>query len=163
MSLIDTTVREGGQLACGGKRPQGAAFARGHWVAPTIFTGVTPSHTIWREEVFGPVMTITPFRDDAHALALANDSEYGLAAAVFTNSAHRLQHFTQALEAGVVWGNCSQPVPHQLPWGGVKKSGLGREMGPAALAPFLEMKAATAAVEPGARLGWYALQDLRRQ
>jgi betaine-aldehyde dehydrogenase len=122
---------------------------------------ISLQHSLWREEVFGPVMTLTTFASDEEAVDLANDSEYGLAAAVFSTDAARLAYFTDRLAAGAIWHNCSQPVPHQMPWGGVKRSGLGREMGPAALMPFLEPKAVTAA-DPRSPLGWYALQTLRR-
>jgi betaine-aldehyde dehydrogenase len=129
-------------------------YASGFFVAPTVVDGVKPGSLLWNEEVFGPVITITTFGSDDEAVRLANDSAYGLAASVYTASKERAGHFTSALRAGTVWHNCSQPVPHQLPWGGFKKSGVGREMGPHALMPFLEAKAVTC-VGAGTRLGWY--------
>jgi len=115
-AYIAKTREEGATLACGGGRPEGAKFATGFWTAPTIFSDVTPKHTIFREEVFGPVMTITSFETDDEAIALANDSEYGLAAAVFSTDPARLERAAREVRAGVVWLNNAQPSPHAMPW-----------------------------------------------
>ena len=145
LAYIAQARAEGCTLLCGGGRPAGlpAEYAGGYFVAPTVFTGVTPAHTLFREEVFGPVASITTFKTEAEAIALANDSEYGLAAAIFTGDAARAERVAGAVRAGTVWINNAQPSPHAQPWGGFKKSGFGREMGPLCLLPFLEMKAVT--------------------
>jgi acyl-CoA reductase-like NAD-dependent aldehyde dehydrogenase len=144
-AYIAKTKEEGGELLLGGGRPQGERFAAGFWTAPTIFK-VTPAHTIFREEIFGPVMSITTFKTAEEALALANDTSYGLAAAAFSEDPATLARCAGELRAGVVWLNNAQPSPHAMPWGGFKKSGIGREMGPLALLPFLEPKAVTVRV-----------------
>jgi betaine-aldehyde dehydrogenase len=160
VKYIELSRKEGLDCACGGSAPHGLddKYAGGFFVAPTIFTGVTPKNTIFKEEVFGPVLAVSSFETEAEAVALANDSEFGLAAAVFTTDAARAQRVAGELRAGVVWVNNAQPSPHAQPWGGFKKSGIGREMGPYALLPFLEQKAVTnwvhAKGESG--LGWYA-------
>ena len=139
MGYIAQAHKEGLTLACGGGPPNGleAQYAGGYFIAPTIFTGVTPKHTIFQEEVFGPVATVTTFSTEAEAIALANDSEFGLAAAIFTTDAAKGERVASAVRAGTVWINQAQPSPHALTWGGFKKSGIGREMGPLALLPFL--------------------------
>jgi betaine-aldehyde dehydrogenase len=116
-AYIKKTIEEGAKLECGGDRPAGEQFAKGFWTAPTIFSGVKPGvHTIWTEEVFGPVMSITTFKDDDEAIALANDTAFGLASAVFTTSEARLERFRTEVRAGYVWENNAQPSPHALPW-----------------------------------------------
>jgi acyl-CoA reductase-like NAD-dependent aldehyde dehydrogenase len=153
MKYIATTKAEGGQLVAGGAPPPGLE-GKGFFLAPTIFAGITPAHTIFREEVFGPVCSITTFKTVEEAIELANNSEYGLAAAVFSADAAKVERCTREIRAGVVWQNNAQPSPPQQPWGGFKKSGLGRELGPYGLLPFLEVKAVTA-WDPAAKLGWY--------
>ena len=159
LSYIEISRKEGLACACGGGAPAGlpAALSGGFFVAPTIFTGVTPAHTIFREEVFGPVLAVSTFETEAEAVALANESDFGLAAAVFSTDAARVQRVAGELRAGVVWANNAQPSPHAQPWGGFKKSGIGREMGPYALLPFLEQKAVTtwAHAKGESGLGWY--------
>ena len=159
VKYIEQSRKEGLDCACGGSAPPGLddKYAGGYFVAPTIFTGVTPKNTIFREEVFGPVLAVTSFETEAEAVELANLSEFGLAAAVFTTDAARAQRVAGELRAGVVWINNAQPSPHAQPWGGFKKSGIGREMGPYALLPFLEQKAVTNwKHEKGVSgLGWY--------
>jgi betaine-aldehyde dehydrogenase len=155
-AFIAQATAQGAKLECGGGPPAGldAALTGGFFIAPTIFSGVTPAHTIFREEVFGPVATVTTFATEAEAVALANDSDFGLAAAIFTRDAERGERVAAAVKAGTVWVNQAQPSPHALPWGGFKKSGTGREMGPLALLPFLEAKAVNRFV-PAAPAGWY--------
>ncbi len=146
LSLIETGKKEGAKLVCGGGR---ADLPTGHFVKPTIFTGVTPDMTIWQKEIFGPVLAICTFKDEAEAIRLANDSEYGLAAAVFSKSKETLDRVARQLDAGVVWQNASQPVAADgPPWGGVKKSGIGRELGPWGLANYLTTKAIAEYVSP---------------
>jgi 5-carboxymethyl-2-hydroxymuconic-semialdehyde dehydrogenase len=119
--------RDEGRLVAGGGRPEG--FESGNFVAPTVFADVPPTARIFQEEIFGPVVAITPFTDDAEALALANGTRYGLAAYVWTNDLKRAHNFSQALEAGMVWLNSNNVRDLRTPFGGVKASGLGHEGG----------------------------------
>lgn len=153
-AFIEKARAEGCTLLTGGGRPAGDKFASGFWTAPTIFGGVRPHHTLFREEVFGPVMSVTTFATEEESIALANDSEYGLAAAVFSRDEAKCKRFARAVRAGVVWVNNAQPSPHAMPWGGFKKSGVGRELGPLCLAPFLETKAVLG-WPAGEGVGWY--------
>jgi betaine-aldehyde dehydrogenase len=140
------------KLACGGARPPG--FDAGYFLEPTIFTEVPATARIWKEEIFGPVLAVTGFTTEAEALHLANDSEFGLAAAVMSADLDRAQRVAGELEAGVVWINCSQPNFLEPPWGGMKKSGVGRELGLWGLNNFLEPKQITryTTTQPW---GWY--------
>ena len=155
LKFIDISKAEGCELLLGGGRPADGPLAAsgGFWVAPTIFN-VSPSATIFNEEVFGPVACLTTFRTADEALELANASPYGLAAAAFTTDAALQRRCARELRAGVVWINCAQPSPHAMPWGGFKRSGLGRELGPLGLLPFLETKAVTV-WDAGKPCGWY--------
>lgn len=123
-------------------------------MAPTIFTDVPTDARIWREEIFGPVLAVRTFDDEAEALSIANDSEFGLAGAVITKDPARAERVARALEAGVVWVNCSQPTFAEVPWGGVKQSGIGRELGVWGINSFLEVKQVTErrSAEPW---GWF--------
>lgn len=159
-AYIAKTLAEGGKLECGGGRPAGDRFAKGFWTAPTVFSGITPAHTIFHEEIFGPVASITTFKTVDEAIELANNSEYGLAAAVFSTDAAKLDRVAKEVRAGVVWQNNAQPSPHAMPWGGFKKSGIGRELGPLGLLPFLEVKAVTTWPDAAAPLGWYSTATL---
>lgn len=135
-------ARDGGaRLVSGGARPAG--LERGHFLQPTVFADVPTDSLIWREEVFGPVVCVNPFDSEAEAIALANDSRYGLAGAVLSADAARCERVARALRAGVVWINCSQPTFTQLPWGGMKASGIGRELGRQGYEAFLELKQIT--------------------
>lgn len=153
-SYFQKSKDEGLVPLCGGGVPEGEDFQKGFWTAPTIYAGVTPKHTIFNEEIFGPVASISTFKTVDEAIELANLSEYGLAAAVFSKDQAKLDKCAEELRAGVVWINNAQPSPHAQPWGGFKKSGIGRELGPLALLPFLEQKAVTGWTS-GA-VGWYA-------
>lgn len=112
----------------------------GFFVPPTVLRAKSPDTKIWREEVFGPVLTVLTFQDEAQALALANDNEFGLAAAVFTPDEAQMRRVTRSLKCGIVWENCSQPCFCQAPWGGRKKSGIGRDLGTFGLHNYMEPK-----------------------
>ena len=136
---IQVGIDEGARLLVGGVSPPG----RGYFVKPTIFAGATNRMTIAREEIFGPVGTIIEFDTDEDAIALANDSEYGLAATVWTTNLARAHKVSRALQVGSVGVNCWSPLDANLPWGGLKTSGIGREGGLAGALAFTEEKVIT--------------------
>ncbi|GAO17903.1 hypothetical protein UVI_02030000 [Ustilaginoidea virens] len=125
----------------GGNDGSGSGLGNGFFIEPTVFSNVTPDMSVFKEEVFGPLVTITPFEDETEAVALANDSIYGLGAAVFSQNIERAHRVAAALEAGMVWVNSSNDSEIQVPFGGVKQSGIGRELGEAGLAAYTETKA----------------------
>jgi acyl-CoA reductase-like NAD-dependent aldehyde dehydrogenase len=127
-------------LAVQGSKPSDPRLAGGYFVPPTIFADVENSDTIAREEIFGPVMSVIPFASVEDVVALSNDNEYGLAAAVWTNDIRKALTTARALRAGIVWINDTQPAPTEMPWGGYKQSGVGRELGKEGVEDFLERK-----------------------
>ena len=116
-------------LAVQGSRPTDPRLANGYFVPPTIFADVDNSDTIAREEIFGPVMSVIPFASVEDVVEMSNDNAYGLAAAIWTNDIKKALTTARALRAGVVWINDTQPAPTEMPWGGTKQSGIGRELG----------------------------------
>lgn len=117
-----------------------APAGKGYWCPPTVALVNDPGERIWREEVFGPVLAVMPFEDEAHAVALANDSEYGLSGSVFTRDIGRALRVARAVESGALSVNSHSSVRYWTPFGGVKQSGIGRELGPDALLSFTEEK-----------------------
>jgi betaine-aldehyde dehydrogenase len=132
--------RKEAKVAVGGGRPTDPALARGYFVEPTIFYDVENSARIAREEIFGPVMSVIPFDNEAQALAIANDSPYGLAAAIWSRDIFKCLRMVKRLQAGIVWVNHMQPTYVEAPWGGYKMSGIGRELGPWGAEEYLQVK-----------------------
>ena len=128
------------KLAMQGDRPADPRLADGYWVPPTIFADATNDVTIAREEIFGPVMTVIPFSDVDEVVRMSNDNEYGLAAAVWTNDITKALTTARALRVGTVWINGTQAAPTEAPWGGFKRSGIGRELGMHGIEDYLEAK-----------------------
>jgi len=138
LSLIAEGQQAGARLVCGGTRGEGD-LAAGNFVAPTLFTDVTNDMSIAREEIFGPVLSVIPFSDEDEAVRIANDTEYGLAATVWTGDLKRAMRMTKALRAGTVGINGYQLEPHAA-FGGFGQSGLGREGGRTAIEAYTEVK-----------------------
>lgn len=140
LGYIRVGQQEGATVACGGGIPDGAEFERGHWVEPTILTDVTNDMRVAREEIFGPVLSVLRYRDEEEAIRLANDTEYGLASTVWSGDDERALDVARHIEAGTVWINDHHMINCELPFGGYKQSGLGRELGPHSLEPYTETK-----------------------
>jgi acyl-CoA reductase-like NAD-dependent aldehyde dehydrogenase len=136
---IDAGLAAGAKLLAGGIAGRGKGF----FVKPTIFAEATNNMTIAREEIFGPVGTIIPFDTEDEAIALANDTDYGLGATVWTNDVSRAHRMAQAVKAGAVGVNCWAPIDPRLPWGGMKTSGIGRECGLSGVLAYTEEKVIT--------------------
>ncbi len=130
---------EGAAVRCGGQAP-GGALAGGYFVEPTVFAGVTNRMRIAQEEIFGPVVCAMPFKDLPEAIALGNDSSFGLAAGVWTRDVRKAHQAAAALDVGTVWVNCYNAFDNASPWGGNKLSGWGREKGQYGLDLFTKVK-----------------------
>jgi len=127
---------DGADVAFTGSRPEGDGF----WLPPTVVESKSTSEAVWREEVFGPVVAVMPFDDEAHAVELANDTEYGLSGSIYTSDLGRGLRVARAVEAGNLSVNSHASVRYWTPFGGYKQSGLGRELGPDAPQAFTEEK-----------------------
>ncbi|WP_296256702.1 MULTISPECIES: aldehyde dehydrogenase family protein [unclassified Pseudomonas] len=135
---IEAGKRAGARLLCGGVRP--AAQARGYFLEPAVFTEVPLDSALWQEEIFGPVLCVRAFGSEAEAVALANDTRFGLVASVVSGSSETADRVANGLQAGLVWINAPQVIFPQTAWGGYKQSSLGRELGPWGMQAFQEVK-----------------------
>ena len=120
-----------------------------------MLTNVATTSAAWREEIFGPVVCVRAFDTEAEALALANDNVYGLASAVFTSDEGRADRFEKGIRAGIVWKQCSQPCFCQMPWGGYRSSGYGRDLGAQGLDNYLGQKSVVRYAAAHKPLDWY--------
>jgi len=133
---------QGARLVTGGESPVGA----GYFITPALFIDVPTDSSIWREEIFGPVLCVRGFDTEEEAIDTANDTDFGLVATVVTRDAARGKRIADALAAGVVWINAPQLIFPQTSWGGYKRSSIGRELGPFGLAAFQEIKQVLTAI-----------------
>ena len=140
MRYIESGKAEGARVLCGGDRLHGAGFDNGAWVAPTVFTDCRDEMTIVKEEIFGPVMSILSYTDEAEVIRRANDTEYGLAAGVVTRDLNRAHRVIHQLEAGICWINTWGESAAEMPVGGYKHSGIGRENGVMTLQNYTQVK-----------------------
>ena len=153
-SYIATGREEGAKLLCGGNR-LGGPLADGNFIAPTIFDDTSPTMRIVQEEIFGPVLVVQTFEGEAEAVALANDTMYGLAGAVFTQDIAKAHRVIRKMRAGITWINTYHPTYNEAPWGGYKQSGIGRELGTYGYDAYTEVKQINVNldVEPS---GWFS-------
>ena len=140
MRYIEAGKQEGAQCVLGGEQPKEPELSKGCFVAPTIFDGVQNSFKIAQEEIFGPVLSVLTFNTPEEAVALANDSIYGLAGAVWSQNDEQAMAVARQLRAGTVWVNDYHLVSEKAPFGGYKQSGLGRELGDEGLLAYTELK-----------------------
>lgn len=140
LGVVDDARSEGSRLVTGGGASEDAALGEGLFIEPTVFADVDPQSRLAQQEVFGPVLAVIPFEGEAEAIEIANGTEFGLAAGVWTNDLGRSHRMTDALEAGVVWVNTYRATGTQAPFGGTKQSGYGRERGEEALHDYTYVK-----------------------
>ena len=140
LDYIQIGKKEGARLLTGGYRLTDEAHKDGYYIAPTIFVDTTPDMRIVREEIFGPVLAVLKFKGEDEAIKLANDSDYGLAAAVFTKDGAKALRVIKKLRAGITWINTYHSAFIEAPWGGYKQSGIGRELGLIGFEEYTEVK-----------------------
>jgi betaine-aldehyde dehydrogenase len=151
---VERARTEGATVVCGGRAP-GGDLADGSYYEPTLVRDVHPGMAIWHDEVFGPVLTVTPFDSDDEAIALANDTPYGLAASVWTRDVVRANRATRQIQAGCVWVNDHIPIVSEMPHGGVKASGFGKDMSVYSLEEYTTVKHVMTDLTGAARKAWH--------
>jgi len=154
LKLVQMGVDEGARLVHGGRRPAGDVYRKGFWLEPTLLADVTADMKIAKEEIFGPVITAERFNSEEEVLRLANDTPYGLAAAVWTTDLNKANRMSRALRFGTVWVNDYHPYFPEAPWGGYKASGIGRELARIGLDEYTELKHSYINLAPKA-MGWF--------
>ncbi|AXK38935.1 aldehyde dehydrogenase family protein [Crenobacter cavernae] len=154
LGLVELGLSEGARLVHGGKRPEGAVYEKGFWLEPTLLADVSADMKIAKEEIFGPVITAERFSSEEEVLRLANDTPYGLAAAVWTTDLNKANRMSRALRFGTVWVNDYHPYFPEAPWGGYKASGIGRELARIGLDEYTELKHSYINLAPKP-MGWF--------
>jgi aldehyde dehydrogenase (NAD+) len=140
LGYIESGKKDGATLAMGGEAFKNVGDGKGFFIAPTIFTNVKDDMAIYREEVFGPFVVIASFKTEEEAIERANDTTYGLGSALFTKDVIKAHRVARRIEAGMVWINSSNDSDFRVPFGGVKQSGIGRELGEAGLDAYSRKK-----------------------
>ncbi|WP_151447478.1 aldehyde dehydrogenase [Lacisediminimonas profundi] len=148
LAMIAMAKEDGAHCALGGHALQGEGYGQGQFIAPTIFTGVTNDMRIAQQEVFGPVLSVLKFEDEDEAIRIANDVQYGLAAGVWTQDLHRAFYCVDRIRAGTIWVNNYRATSFATPFGGYKKSGIGREGGMEAIKEYLQVKSVWITTRP---------------
>jgi len=143
--------KEGAKCVLGGEPYTGPGAKGDQFISPTIFIGVTNDMRIAQEEIFGPVLAVIPFEDEEEAIDIANDVDFGLAAGIWTNDIGRTFRMSEKLKVGTVWVNTYRAVSYTSPFGGYKRSGLGRESGIDAIYDYLQVKSVWIATQTSAR------------
>jgi betaine-aldehyde dehydrogenase len=154
LNYIQIGKEEGANLALGGNRIEGKGLEDGFFIEPTVFTNVTTDMRIVREEIFGPVVTIQRFKDEEEAIKIANDTEYGLAGAVFSTDQNKALRVIKKVRAGITWVNAYHLTTIQAPWGGYKQSGIGRSLSTYGLDEYQETKQINVNLDPKP-IGWF--------
>ncbi|HCU89441.1 MAG TPA: betaine-aldehyde dehydrogenase, partial [Gammaproteobacteria bacterium] len=140
LNFLNICDKEGNKILTGGKQPADPALQKGCYLQPTVVEA-KPGDTVFREEVFGPFVSVTRFKNETEAIALANDTEYGLGSGLWTNNLQRAHRVSDAIDAGMVWVNSYKRVHPGSPFGGVGKSGFGRDLGIESLNEYTDPKA----------------------
>jgi acyl-CoA reductase-like NAD-dependent aldehyde dehydrogenase len=154
LGYVDIAIGEGARLAAGGHAADVPGLPGGFFVEPTVLADVTNDMHVAREEIFGPVVVAMPFEDEAEAVALANDSDFGLGASIWTRNVARAHRVAAQLETGMVWVNDHHRLDPSSPWGGVRDSGIGREGGWESFNDFTHVRAVTIRTAPD-DVDWY--------